>query len=220
MKIKAVFFDMDGLMFDTERLSSAIWVQHAPLFGVPLVEKDLQLLRGRNAADGKAAFLAHFGADAPFDAICAATRAQTEAQLETHIPILPGLVELLAFLKSEDIPMAVVSSTRRETVLHHLELAGVRDYFCEVLGGDMVEHSKPAPDIYLKAAALLGVAPENGLVLEDSYNGVRAGHAAGCYTVMVPDMDPATDEMKALADEIVQSLHDVIPLVQRKNGLQ
>ena len=114
--LQAVFFDMDGLMFDTERLSAALWVKHAPTFGLHLKIEDLTLLRGRNAADGRAAFLEKFGANAPFDALCAAMRAEFQDSLRTKMPILPGLMELLTFLQGQKIPMAVVSSTRKELV--------------------------------------------------------------------------------------------------------
>lgn len=217
MKIQAVFFDMDGVMFDTERLSSAMWLKYAPSVGMHLVPEDLLLVRGRNASDGRAAFLAHFGADAPFDALCEASRAELTETLAKHVPILPGLPELLAFLKSENLPLAVVSSTRKALVVQHLQSAGISEYFSALICGDMVEHSKPAPDIYLKAAAEFGLDPENCLVLEDSYNGVRAGHAANCYTVMIPNMDPATPETETLTSAIVPSLFDVIDLVKQIN---
>ncbi|MEG1074220.1 MAG: HAD family phosphatase [Ruthenibacterium sp.] len=213
MEIQAALFDMDGLMFDTERLSGALWIKYAPSFGLQLTLKDMELMRGRNAADGRAAFLEHFGADAPFDALRIAMRAEFEEQLKDEMPILPGLPELLAFLKARNIPMAVVSSTRKELVQQHLEVAGIAHYFDALICGDMVEHSKPNPDIYWLAAKTLHVAPEACLVLEDSYNGVRAGHAAGCYTVMVPNMDPPTPKMEELASAIVPSLFDIPALL-------
>ena len=214
-KIKLVIFDMDGLMFDTERLSAALWVKHAPTFGLHLKIEDLTLLRGRNAADGRAAFLEKFGANAPFDALCAAMRAEFQDSLRTKMPILPGLMELLTFLQGQKIPMAVVSSTRKELVQQHLKVAGIISYFDALICGDMVKHSKPCPDIYLLAAQTLCVTPANCLVLEDSYNGVRAGHSAGCYTVMVPNMDLPTPEMLEKADAVLPSLFEVISLIQK-----
>ena len=111
--------------------------------------------------------------------------------------------------------MAVVSSTHRSLVENNLRVAGIRDFFSELVCGDMVRRSKPAPDIYLTAARQLTVPPQTCLVLEDSYNGVRAGAAAGCITVMVPNMDPATPEMEQLCRCIVPSLREVIPLLDQ-----
>lgn len=215
--LQAVFFDMDGLMFDTERLSAALWVKHAPTFGLHLKTEDLELLRGRNAADGRAAFLQKFGADVPFDALRAAMRAEYQESLRKKIPILPGLMELLTFLQGQKIPMAVVSSTGKELVQQHLKVAGIISYFDALICGDMVKHSKPCPDIYLLAAQTLCVTPANCLVLEDSYNGVRAGHSAGCYTVMVPNMDLPTPEMEEKANAVLANLLEVISLF--KNNL-
>lgn len=215
MRFKAVFFDMDGLMFDTERLCGSLWVKYGPQFGLPMTLEDVGLMRGRNAADCRAAFLERYGKDAPYDAICNAIHQEFYEMVERDLPILPGLHELLDHLKSLDIPRAVVSSTRKSQVEHYLQLAGIGSYFDELICGDMVEHSKPNPDIYCLAAKTFGVSPSQCLVLEDSYNGIRAGHAAGCFTVMVPNLDPPTEEMHQLADRIVHSLYDVIPLVEQ-----
>ena len=129
--------------------------------------------------------------------------------LARSVPKMPGLDALLAFLRAHGVAMAVASSTNRAQVEEYLETAGVRGFFGAVLGGDMIERSKPCPDIYLAAARALGVPPEECLVLEDSYNGVRAGAAAGCETVMIPDLAPATDEMRALAACVLPGLADV-----------
>jgi HAD superfamily hydrolase (TIGR01509 family) len=123
--------------------------------------------------------------------------------------------ELLDALRARNCKMAVASSTDSARVLHNLETAGVRGYFSAVIGGDQVTHSKPEPEIFLKAAAALDTPPGLCMVLEDSYNGVRAGAAAGCFTVMVPDMDPPTPEMERLAWAIVPGLTDVARLLEQ-----
>ena len=123
--------------------------------------------------------------------------------------------ELLDALRARNCKMAVASSTDSARVLHNLETAGVRGYFSAVIGGDQGTHSKPEPEIFLKAAAALDTPPGLCMVLEDSYNGVRAGAAAGCFTVMVPDMDPPTPEMERLAWAIVPGLTDVARLLEQ-----
>ncbi len=218
-QLRAVLFDMDGLMFDTERLSDEVWCAVSRVHGFEMTSRDVSLLRGRNYEGGRAAMLGRFGADFPYDALAAEAGEQIGARLERHVPLRPGLFELLDVLRGMGCGMAVASSTRSGRVLHHLELAGVRGYFSAVIGGEAVTRSKPDPEIFLRAAAALGAPPAACMVLEDSYNGVRAGAAAGCFTVMVPDIDPPTPEMESLADAIVPSLLDVIPLARTRAGL-
>ena len=187
-QIRAVLFDMDGLMFDTERLGDEVWRAVAGQYGVTMT---------------------------PEDDMSAEVWREVEARLEHSVPLRPGLFELLDALRARNCKMAVASSTDSARVLHNLETAGVRGYFSAVIGGDQVTHSKPEPEIFLKAAAALDTPPGLCMVLEDSYNGVRAGAAAGCFTVMVPDMDPPTPEMERLAWAIVPGLTDVARLLEQ-----
>ena len=217
MQIKAVLFDMDGLMFDTERLSDVIWREVGLTFGYEFSAAHMALLRGRNREGGKQAFLAHFGAEMPYDALWQAVMEEFEHRMAVSVPFRPGLVALLDFLKEQHIPMAVASSTHQALVENHLRVAGLRAYFDAVICGDMVQNGKPAPDIYLLAAKTMGVSPAHCMVLEDSCNGMRAGAGAGCFAVMVPDLDPVTDEMNTLAAAIVPSLAEVITLIKEKN---
>lgn len=213
MKTKAVLFDMDGLMFDTERLADKVWLEVSARRGLPLREEHMTLLRGRNRDGGKVAILEHFGDDFPFDACCDEVEEEMKRQLQAEVPLRPGLFALLEALRKQGIPAAVASSTHRELVESNLRAAGVREFIAALATGDEVAHSKPAPDIFLLAAQRLGANPADCMVLEDSYNGVRAGAAAGCRTIMVPDTEPPTPEMERLADAIVTSLADVIALL-------
>ena len=213
MQIQAVLFDMDGLMIDTERLSDKVWCEIGARYGLHITPADTALLRGRNRAGGRAAFQKRFGPDVPYDVMCDAVVGRLTAMLARNVPVMPGLLELLEQVRSRNLPMAVVSSTHRSLVESNLRVAGIRDYFTALVCGDMVSRSKPAPDIYLTAAQTLHTQPAACLVLEDSYNGVRAGAAAGCATVMVPNVDPATPEMENLCWHIVPDLAKVIPLL-------
>lgn len=215
MQIQAVLFDMDGLMIDTERLSDQVWCEIGARYGLTLTAADTALLRGRNRAGGRAAFQKRFGPDVPYDVMCDAVVGRMTALLARSVPLMPGLPELLAEIRRRGLPAAVVSSTHRSLVESNLRVAGIRDFFTALVCGDMVRRSKPAPDIYQTAAQTLAVPPRACLVLEDSYNGVRSGAAAGCATVMVPNMDPATPEMEQLCWHIVPSLHEVIPLLDQ-----
>ena len=214
MKFDALLFDMDGLMFDTERLADELFAAAAPQFGITIGPGEMALLRGVSHAAGRAAFQARFGADFPYDRLTDRVHEGLLRRVAQERPLKPGLLELLAFCRARQLPCAVASSSSRSIVESYLRETGVADCFEAVVCGDQVARSKPAPDIYLAAAAALGAQPARCMVLEDSYNGMRAGAAAGCAAVMVPDIDPPTDEIRALAWRIVPTLADVIPLLE------
>lgn len=213
MKWNALLFDMDGLMFETERMSDECWLEFGHAHGYDITPDWICCLRGTNYNDGEILFKQRFGEDVPYAAWSAQVFAALEERLAQHVPLCKNLLVLLEAAKERGIPMAVVSSTHHKMVMDNLHGSNTAHYFAHVITGDMVEHSKPEPDIYLLAAKTLGVAPETCMVLEDSYNGVRAGSAAGCYTVMVPNMDAPTPEILALANIVVPDLGAVINLL-------
>ena len=125
------------------------------------------------------------------------------------LPLKSGARELLSALNGSGTPLALASSTRTETVRRELRDAGLLDFFDVVIGGDQVTRSKPHPEIFLRAAAELGTAPEECCVIEDSFNGIRAAAAAGMHPLMVPDMLQPDEEILALAERVFPSLHEV-----------
>ena len=131
-------------------------------------------------------------------------------KFEEKAPVKPGVKELLTYLKSAGVKIAIASSTKKSGVARELKQAGFLEYFDELVCGDMVEKSKPNPDIFLKAAQCLGEEPENCIVIEDSFNGIRAAHAANMFAIMVPDILPPDEEMKEKASLILDSLNDVL----------
>ncbi|WP_418668299.1 HAD family hydrolase [Allofournierella sp.] len=212
--IKAVLFDMDGLMFDTERMYHDAWLELGRRRGLAMTEEIVTGMRGRNRQGCVALCREAFGAKFDFTELRDACVERMEAAIaEKGLPKRPGLDELLGELARRGLPAVLATSTSRATALRYLELAGVSGYFKGAVCGDEVEHSKPAPDIFLRAAALAGVPPRHCMVLEDSPNGLRAGAAAGCRAVMVPDLDPVTPELAALAAAVVPSLREAIPLL-------
>ena len=132
------------------------------------------------------------------------------------LPQKKGIKELLTFLKENQIPTAVASSTRREVVMRELEEGGLLPYFDRVICGDMVERSKPEPDIFLKACESLSIDATEAYAIEDSYNGIRAAFRAGMKPIMVPDLAEPTEEMEKLACCILPSLFEVMEYLNGK----
>lgn len=212
--IQGVIFDMDGLMFDTERMWATFWKPALAPLGLPYSEGLDEDARGTAGDTMRAVLRKHYGPDCDTEAILDSLHAVAAEAFASPVPKKPGLDELLAYLKEKGIPMAVASSSREDVVYRHLRNGNIAGYFDAVLAGGSVERSKPAPDIFLLAAEKLGVRPADCLVLEDSYNGVRAGHAGGFVTVMVPDLLPADEEMRALYTAECASLHEVRQLLE------
>ncbi len=207
---KAVVFDMDGVLFDTERLYMDGLIVVADKLGLPNMKEAAYDCIGRNANDTRQVMLKAYGEDFDYKAVSSQASAWFHEQIELHgLPVKPGVYELLAFLKQQEYRIGLASSTRREVVLEQLKQAQIADYFEQVIGGDMVEHSKPEPDIYLMACRALGVQPEDAYAIEDSLNGIRSAYRAGMKPLMVPDLLPADEEMKQLSTVILPDLHGV-----------
>ena len=200
-QIRGVIFDMDGLMFDTERMFTDAWPGVCAQFGLEYQPQLAASLRGSNGA--KSVEIIHrFYPEADGTAMIAACYNQVQDRL------LQG------------VPMAIGSSTKSPLVKRNLKMAGVEGYFSQIAAGEMVTLCKPAPELFLLAAKLLGLPPQNCLVLEDSFNGVRAGRAAGCVTVMVPDLSAPTQEILALCDGCCEDLEQVIGWMEQRERTQ
>lgn len=212
--MRAVIFDMDGLMFDTEVLYNVAWRAAAGKFGYDLPDEKMACLRGANAKVQIGYFKNWFGDNVPFDEIKSDCRARMVGYLSTHdIPIKKGLFELLDALKERDYKMVVATGTTRINADRWLNKAGVMSYLDGVVGGDEVVYSKPHPEIFLKAAELINVPIEECFVLEDSFNGIRAAAAAGATPVIVPDQDAPPQEIVDLCYRVLNDLSEMIALL-------
>ncbi len=156
-----------------------------------------------------------FGADFPIPQLFQDCEVEMQRLLDTGVPVKAGATELIGELAARKLPMAVATSTVRRIAEHHLKRAGLLGHFKAVCTREDVARGKPHPDLFLKAASDLGVHAERGLVLEDSYHGVRAEHAAGAMPIMVPDLLPATDEQRGLCITVVRALHEVRAMLKR-----
>lgn len=212
----AVIFDMDGLMFDTEPIWASCWPETAAQFDVNCKDGLADAMRGTNGAEAVSIIQEWYGeAVDPRQFVERYYQIAHEALAE-GADKKPGLDHILRFLKDMKIPMAVASSSSSEMIRANLERACILSFFDSIVSGLEVERAKPFPDVFLKAANNLHVNPNRTLVLEDSYNGIRAAAAGGFYTVMVPDLSAPTDEMNELADAILPSLNHVVEAM--KNG--
>lgn len=210
---EAVIFDMDGLLFDTETLYQEAALLAAAEGGHDVSSGIILRLVGLPWQRGRELLLEHFGMVFPVDDFETAWLRHFWAIADQRLGLKPGVLELLDTLDALGLPRAIATSSAHRTVQHHLSAHGLERRFDTIIGHGDYAAGKPAPDPYLNAAARLGVVPEACLALEDSHNGVRSACAAGMMTVMVPDLLPATDEIRAQCTLIVADLHEVRRLI-------
>lgn len=203
----AVIFDMDGVIFDSERLVLSCWEKVGEKYGFQGIREVFMPCIGTNATRTREIVMDYYGEDFPYE------KFREEASVLFHervdcdgLPIKKGVRELLDYLKAQDIPAAVASSTRLEVVADELRQAGLYEYFKIVMGGDQLKRSKPEPDIYLMTCDKMGVVPGRAYAIEDSYNGIRSSYSAGMRPIMVPDMLPATEEMQQKSVAVLDDL--------------
>lgn len=206
----AVVFDLDGTLIDSEALVREAHFAACASMGYTMSDAQFLLLVGLHREANDIQLKRFFGDDFPLDDFIAATRAHVG---ERVAPLKPGAAELMDVLDDMRLPYGVATSSRRPWVDRNFKAHGLAHRFCAIVTRQDCTDGKPHPEPYLKAAALLGAAPGDVLALEDSYAGVRSAHAAGCMTVMIPDLLPADDDMRARVVRVSASLHDVIDLL-------
>ncbi|HEY5410483.1 MAG TPA: HAD family phosphatase [Caulobacteraceae bacterium] len=211
--VRAVVFDMDGLLVDTETVSREAMTLAARGMGYELPHDVFIKQVGISFAASGAILAEHFGPAFDVAGFQAESTRRFRAQGELGVALKAGVVELLDFLDSISLPRAIATSSPHQDVERHLGRHGLRERFDTVVAGGDYTRSKPFPDPFLTAAERLGVEPGHCLALEDSHNGVRAAHAAGMMAVMVPDLLEPTQEMHELCVRIIESLHEVRGLI-------
>lgn len=212
---RAVIFDMDGLLLDTERVYREAIFDTCDRLGFPMTDDLMHLMIGVPWDTNRVQLAEAYGAAFPFDAYLDGTLARFGEICTAGVPLRPGALELLQHLEAIAMPIALATSSGRTTAEDHLTSAGVRSFFETLVTRDDVERGKPHPEPFLKAARHLDVEPALCLALEDSHNGVRAASSAGMMTVMVPDLLEATPEIEALCTHIAADLHEVRGILER-----
>ncbi len=206
---QAVIFDMDGVLLDTERLALNCWRQVAGEMHLEGIWDVFVRCVGVNHAFTRAIFREAYGAEFPLDRFDSRARELFRDAFLAELPCKAGAREILEELKESGVLLALASSTALPTVREELDAVGLLPYFDCLVTGDMVAHSKPDPEIFLLAAARCGAEPGNTWVVEDSFNGIRAAHAAGMRPIMVPDLLEPDEEMKEKAAAILPDLFAV-----------
>lgn len=216
--IRAVVFDMDGLLCDTETVYRDAMIAAASERGHDFPLALFKSMVGLPAEASDRQVRNHFGADYPVAEFNARVGELVAAACEVGIALKAGVVELLDHLDDLALPRAIATSSSHRSVEAHLGLSGVIPRFTAIVAKGDYARGKPNPDPFLVAAECLGVAPEHCLALEDSHNGVRAASAAGMMTIMVPDLLDPTDEMHGLCVRIACDLHEVRGLLPARSS--
>jgi HAD superfamily hydrolase (TIGR01509 family) len=211
MKIpKLVIFDMDGTILDTEPAAASAIHKACETMGISLPQEIIHRCMGRNQAATAAILLEHFGAD--FDIARAFKLYLTykaEINAKNGIPIKPGLHEILDKLDTLGIKKCVATSTDKAHAIEKLAHVNIAHRFDAIIGGDEVENGKPAPDIFLKAAAEMDIEPADCLVIEDTEAGILAATAAKIPVIAVPDIAPLSEQIRASAVAVCVDLFEV-----------
>ena len=206
---RGAIFDMDGLMFDTERIWQEGWQKAALKRGVSLPEDFPSIISG-TSGERTLSIIRKYYRTEDAASVRLEVRQYTKTRLAEGIPMKQGLRELLEYLKQNGVKMAVASSSQLDIIEHNLEETSVRSYFDAVVSGSGMAYGKPEPDIFIKAANALHLAPVDCWVLEDSINGIKAAHRTEAAAVMVPDLMKPTEEILAYA-HVYSTLDAVIP---------
>lgn len=220
MKQPAVIFDMDGILFDTERIYIELWEDYAGRHGLPDGTDIMYRCIGTNKTETKRIMeeaYSPLGFD--FDAYMVEVSEMFQEKYgDGRCPMKKGVTEVLSYLKNTGAAIALASSTARENAIRMLKGAGIYDYFDVLICGDMVSKSKPDPEIFLVACKELGVNPEDAYIIEDSFNGIRAAYTAGTKPIMVPDLLAPDEEIRSKAFIVLRDLIEVKEFFENPEG--
>lgn len=213
--MNTILFDMDGTLFDTEKHYQWAWRKAIADAGYELDASEVLKLRSLGAPYNVAQFQEWFGEEVDYRAIRQERVDLMKDMLAHEIPLKPHVPQTLEKLRQMGYSMAVVTATAQEQAVSNLKLAGLLPFFDHVISASMVKRGKPAPDVYLYACEVLGVQPENCYAVEDSPNGVMSAHAAGCRTIMIPDLSQPDAELSRLLYRKLDTFGELINILKK-----
>lgn len=215
-KIKGAIFDMDGLMLDTEKILVRFWKEASLEYGYNMTDENVYEIRSLSRKYSVPLLKGIFGNEFPFNEI----RNRRIQLMNNYIDkygfeIKKGLFEILKYLKNNNYSIAVATATERERAETYLKKINAYDYFDAIICGDMVQNGKPAPDIYITASKKLGLLPMECVAFEDSPNGIKSAHSAGCQVIMIPDLTQPDDIINPLLSGVYESLDMAVDFFER-----
>lgn len=214
--VYGLVFDMDGLIFDSERVVKRSWDYAGEKLGYEHFGEHIYHTIGFNLARRTEYFRNNVSSEFPMDQFAVMTRARFHEIIDNEgLDRKPGVEELLKYAKQKELRIALATSSRREHASSLLKRYGLYDYFDGEIYGDMVTSGKPSPEIYLKACQEIGVSPVNAIALEDAPAGIRSAHTAGMRTVMVPDLVEPDEKTLKMVWHRYDTLFDFLEFLKR-----
>ena len=216
--MQAVIFDMDGTLIDTERVSQASWRRAARDFGIEIPERILRAFVGCSIPNAMKMVDDEFGDPVFTERLFNRRHEIFEATWEDELELKPGAAEAITAARDRGLAVALATSSVRDRAVISMERFGLMALFDAAVFDEDIEHHKPAPDVYLVTAEHLGVEPVRCIAVEDSFNGVRAGGAAGTHVIMVPDYNEPTNDIRALCSAVLPSLLEFPVALEQLNA--
>ena len=210
----AFIFDLDGTLIDTEKLYRKYWPMALADYGYELSDERALMLRSLGRPFAPRQFKDWYGEDFDYNLIRQRRKEYVEGHIEKYgIDLRPGVKEILTFLKEKNITVAIATATDLERTTKYLEMTGISEFFTDIICATMVEHGKPAPDIYKYACEKLNKKPSECFAVEDAPNGVKSAYSAGLKVIFIPDQAPSDDSFNSMIYREFENIAEIKSLV-------